>query len=92
MNGLAAISEITGLKRNELKGIWAKVKANQRRLDGCPGPHDFQDASPDKAVGKDYVCSKCQGKVQGPAFRWYTKGLEHARLAADGRPAPKPKS
>lgn len=70
------------ISREEMQAIWAGVQRNHAVLDACPGPHDFQDISPEKKIGKKYRCSKCRGELDGINVRWYERGLDHARKAA----------
>lgn len=62
---------------NEVHAIWEEVKRNHKRLDECPGPHEFGPmlAKP----GAKYTCSKCGGVVDAVARSWYEKGLTHGR-------------
>lgn len=60
--------------------VFEEVRENHRRLEGCPGPHDFgvTDQSGFN-FGQKYTCSKCGGVLDGVALRWYLKGLEHGK-------------
>lgn len=69
------------ITKAEAQAIWEQVKANGARLDGCAGPHEFQDTTPDKPIGKRYRCSKCTGEVEGSNVRWYEAGLKHGAKA-----------
>lgn len=51
-------------------------KANEEKLNNCPGPHMFTDMKGDKTI---YTCSKCQGVVSAVAAYWYGVGHEHGR-------------
>lgn len=39
-DGIKALSEVTGLTRADLTGIWEQVKTNHALLQGCPR-HNF---------------------------------------------------
>lgn len=61
----------------------AKEKANRKRLDECPPPHNFQ-----RHKGSLwYRCQKCGGMVVEDCYLWYEKGrkavlkqvLQHTR-------------
>lgn len=74
------ITEITGLSRHYQDEIFQLVKNNHRRLDSCPGPHDFSIV--ERQTGqliRSWKCSKCGGVVEEIFKRWYTIGLEHGR-------------
>ncbi len=61
----------------EAKELWAAVQKNHKALETCPGPHRFQ-----QIAGKPwrYVCTLCQGEIDG-ADKWhYDQGLEHGKL------------
>lgn len=73
-----ALSEVSGLPRSEVNAIWAAVKANHRKLDGCPA-HKFSPVDPSKAVDRSYRCSACGGEVDAIAFSWFQRGLEQGR-------------
>jgi hypothetical protein len=62
--------------------ILEEVKANQAKLNGCPGPHDFEDTTPDKLLGKRFRCRRCAGELEGLHARWYMRGLEHGRAVS----------
>lgn len=73
-DGVAVLSKVSGLPRAEVQELWQQVKANQARLDACPGPHRF-----DGHGRRDYRCSECGGTVSAIAYVWYVAGLEHAK-------------
>lgn len=81
-DSLDKLSQATGLGRQTMLDIWEHVKANQARLDGCPGTalsraHAFEDIAPDKKLGKKYRCRLCAGEIDARAYHWYAMGLEH---------------
>lgn len=61
----------------DVKALVAEVQENQTRIQGCVGPHAFEDATPDRKIGKTYRCAKCGGAVNSQAFYWYQTGLQH---------------
>jgi hypothetical protein len=66
--------------RAESKKIWEQVKANHAKLDACEG-HEFSPVAkypdrPDHAL-KDYVCTKCGGRIDAIAHHWYQMGMKH---------------
>lgn len=64
------------------RAIFAAVKANLARLDGCALPHDFVNLQPEtRPFLKRQVCTKCGGEVECGAGRWYRQGLEDAKRA-----------
>lgn len=77
------IAGATGIPRAELLAMWADVKANQQRLDGCLR-HDFQLIPIPVAelgrpfLGRKYLCANCDGTVDASAAHWYRLGLAHA--------------
>lgn len=68
------------LKKTQLKKIWEEVKANQKRLEECVGPHDFEEEKNDKPGIPDMICKKCNGRLKKTEAVWYLKGLKHGRL------------
>ncbi len=63
----------------EALALWAEVKANHAKLNGCAGPHDFVDSQPRVTDPLKYVCKLCGGGVDHHAFLWYQRGLAHGR-------------
>ena len=67
----------------EYQAIWEKVRANAKRLESCPGPHEFKpvdDSSPASRIRRQ-VCSICGGEVDAVNAIWYRHGLEDAKKA-----------
>lgn len=64
----------------ESKALWGEVERNHAALKACAGPHDFQDITPGKTIGKDYQCAKCGGKAGSLHVSWYQEGLKHGKL------------
>jgi len=73
-DGLDALSKISGLKKERVQKIWDDVKDNQKVLEECERPHDFEQIS--EKFGSDYVCKKCGGKVRSIDAKWYKEGLK----------------
>lgn len=69
----------------------ALVVENLKRLDACPGPHDFEFIRHRGADGVGpkrtrWRCTVCGGEVPGTARHWYVRGLTDARRVAEDRP------
>lgn len=79
---LDALSGVSGISRPEILAIAEKVKANGERLHACPGPHDLEDITPEKPIGKTFRCKKCEGELRGTDALWYRDGLAHGRAEA----------
>ena len=63
------------------KKIMADVKANFKKLEDCPGPHDFH-LDEEKTLGplrNKFTCTLCGGTIRSAEFAWYQNGLEHGR-------------
>lgn len=62
--------------------IMREVKSNIVRLDACVGPHEFSpDPADTRPMFKHELCSKCAGRVESQAARWYRLGLEHGAVS-----------
>ncbi len=68
------------MNREDARALWEQVQENSRALDACVGPHDFQDITPEKKIGKRYRCSYCRGEIDSINHHWYQHGLAHGRL------------
>jgi hypothetical protein len=68
------------MTRDEAAAVLEQAKENRRKLEACPGPHVFDDATPDRKVGKTYRCSICGGTADAVARHWYELGRAHGRL------------
>lgn len=68
-----------------MRPIIEAVNENIKRLDGCKGPHSFQDVTPNRQLGKLFRCYKCQGEVDIISKRWYEAGLLHGAEAQVSR-------
>ena len=72
------------MRREEARRILEDVKRNQRVLDGCPGPHEFEEVpEPGSAIPRTCRCAKCGGTTSRINAHWYKRGLEHARREAE---------
>ena len=81
-DGVEILSKVSGLSKDDILSIWDEVRENAKKLEGCPGPHDFQpDTS--KRLNRDEVCSKCGGKISKVNANWYREGLEHRKQMDD---------
>ncbi len=78
---LDVLERVSGLSKPDIGQILAEVKANQKLLHECKPPHNFVPIPPESKLGltRDYVCTKCRGKVEASKARWYIEGLEHGR-------------
>ncbi|MGE5786458.1 MAG: hypothetical protein ACM3ZE_17815 [Myxococcales bacterium] len=85
-NVLDALGAVSGLGRPAVDSILTEVRANLAKLDACPR-HEFAGVK-ETAAGpakdgsylfRDYRCSRCGGKVDSHAARWYRLGLDHAK-------------
>jgi hypothetical protein len=82
-DGIEIMSRISGLSKEDVKGIWAEVVANKKLLDSCRGPHDFSDMSTDGGIARSkFRCSLCKGVVNGAYRRAYEEGLAHGRASS----------
>lgn len=74
-----ALSDVSGLRKKEIKQIWENVKANHKRLDECEGPHEFELVGEDRPLKSKYRCRKCKGELDRINHGWYQRGLEHGK-------------
>lgn len=65
--------------KGELKKLLEEVKVNIRRLDECPGPHEFKEDEK-RFMKRSFLCTKCQGRIDFLQNHWYQKGLGHGRM------------
>jgi len=73
------LSRVSGLSKEDVRGIWKDVQANHARLEGCDVPHDFQPVHEEgRALTRQYRCTKCGGTLRSAEVQWYFKGLDHA--------------
>jgi len=85
LSGIEELLEFARVDKETAQQIWKDVKANHKRLDNCKGPHDFRPVPAEgKSLVRDYVCSRCNGKVDAIHKLWYERGLEHGRSEAQG--------
>lgn len=71
------LSEATGLHRTDLIELWASVKVNAAKLEGC-SRHHFVRLDPECKIGGRYHCTSCGGEADSVAVHWYREGLLHA--------------
>ncbi len=65
------------ISNDEIKKIIDDVKINHDLLKSCT-LHNFSiDLNETKTLNKKWQCTKCKGKVDTLAKRWYEKGIEH---------------
>jgi hypothetical protein len=79
--------EKIGIPKRDTDAILVEIRANQKRLDECPKPHDFSIAihrrtnepminpKPNETFGCKWRCSKCGGQVDFSDKGWYVRGL-----------------
>lgn len=78
MNVFDALSEVSGISKNEVMGIYETVKANQLKLSECK-LHDFSiDVVPHTNINKTWKCTNCGGKVNSSAKLWYETAMQHS--------------
>jgi hypothetical protein len=70
----------TATDRVDFKGLWAEVKANRAKLDGC-ARHRFE-AKPVK-LGEKQICLMCGGTISLTDMGNYIRGYEAAGGSAD---------
>jgi hypothetical protein len=84
-DGLDMMAGLTGLSREDMKEVWKRVQANHKRLDACPD-HDFEPLPGAKpslgGLPSKYRCKRCNGQIDGVAYRWYVQGRAHEKAAA----------
>lgn len=80
MNGLDAISKVSGISKPDMLKIFEEVKANSALLNSC-SRHAFEPFQKyPSGMVKKYKCSNCGGTVDSLARSWYERGLEHGKL------------
>lgn len=79
-DGLAVMSEVSGLSRATMAEIWDEVKANQAKLSACP-VHVF---SPAVAGSRKRICSACGGWVSVTDAGWYERGFRAGSTGSHG--------
>jgi hypothetical protein len=83
LSDIEELLEFARVDKETAQQIWRDVKANQKKLDGCKGPHDFQPLPIEgQALIRDYRCLKCGGKLDAIHKSWYDEGLKHGRSEA----------
>jgi uncharacterized UBP type Zn finger protein len=75
------------MEKADVSRILAEVHANIAALNGCPGPHVFEDSTPDaNLLQKLWKCVHCGGTVRGREKHWYESGLAHGKASSVPRP------
>lgn len=80
-DGVAMLSQATGISTEGIAALAAEVKANQAKLNGCAG-HDFEPVPDARLVfGQPdrYRCKHCDGTVDRHAFYWFEQGRQSRR-------------
>ena len=72
-NGVAVLSELSGLPQMRIREIAELVKANHARLEAC-GFHEFVALSGKR---KRYQCIHCAGEIDASSYHWHQKGRRH---------------
>lgn len=80
-DAIGVLENVSGLKREEIAKIWEEVKANQKRLRECEGPHEFEKTNDGLYARADYRCKRCKGRVNGQQYHWYEEGLKHGKAS-----------
>lgn len=79
-DGAGVLGELSGLGRSTMVGLWEQVKANQAKLDACPG-HEFVPTPRLETQRQRYRCKHCGGEVDATSRHWYELGRSHERAA-----------
>lgn len=74
IDGAEVLSRVSGLSKDDVKGIWAEVQANSVRLRGC-ARHRFDG---DWKIGQRKVCLVCGGGMSLTDIGNYIRGYEAA--------------
>ena len=69
------LSRVSGITQSEIHNIFEKVKDNHRKLNGCAS-HNFVMTSDPDILKRKFMCSNCQGEIDGIAHDWYQKGFQ----------------
>lgn len=68
-NGVGAMSDLTGLRQDELARMAAEIKANSAKLRACPY-HEFEQGK----TSEKYACRHCGGEVNYQSWLWHEQG------------------
>jgi len=85
MNVVEVLSNISGIDRKQVKSIFEEVLANNKLINGCPGPHIFTIAAGRRKIADDSICEVCGGRISSSDKSWYEKGLAHGRGEMKGK-------
>ncbi len=69
--------------------IAREVRENSVKLNGCPGPHEFEPFEYHRGTDlvRKHKCKKCGGTVDNHAKYWYTLGLLAGQKLVAEQPA-----
>lgn len=79
IDGVQALSDVSGLSRSDVDSIWENVKRNRVAIDGCPR-HRFAGAQI-KTLGEKFRCEACGGQMSLVDIGNYIRGY----VAAGGK-------
>jgi len=80
-DGLATLGHITGLGRAAVVNLLEEIRVNLAKLDGCPGPHEFEVYTPPDGIIVA-TCGRCGGTIGMVELGWYRRGMEDGPLVA----------
>jgi hypothetical protein len=60
----------------DIKAALAEIRANEAALRACPGPHKWEDITPERPICKTFQCALCKGTADSRAVYWYGVGLK----------------
>jgi hypothetical protein len=76
-SGYDALSRVSGLSKDTIKGIARQVMKNNEILDSCSF-HIFEPCD-SPSMSRVYKCKNCGGTVRDTQKIWYEKGIEHSQ-------------
>ena len=78
MNSPGNVTRLSHPERKNFYELAETIGENFKRIQDCPGPHDFSiDLTPDRPLLKRWCCTRCRGEVDTAGKRWYELGLLH---------------
>lgn len=80
VDGAAALSQVSGIPRDEVLSIWESVKANRAKLWACPR-HRFPGGNVN--IGQKQTCLACGGEMGLPNIGDYIRGYQAAGGSSD---------
>ena len=75
--GYDALSKVSGLSKDAIKGIAKQVMKNNEVLNSCSF-HIFEPCE-SPHMSRIYKCSNCGGVVRDMQKIWYERGIEHSK-------------